>query len=399
MNCDSRLFAPVDDLLVLASRVPDPAGDSEAVRAFHMLRYLGARYRVHVGCFYHPRRELALLGKIKPLCYETCFVPHAPLLGNASTPQRPDGTLSHWVARLLVRQPVRAALAMGAPAGAYLLPHPSLRRVADFCAADTGAPVVRGFHPVRRRRAAALFDLRREIARQFDSLTFGAPLDAAGLAQLGPATAAKSAALLDGVDADYFSPHIIQRSPYPAGVRALLLVGPLNDGAMIDAAEWFVRQVFAPLRARHPALRCYFPGGGREAGIARLTRQDGVIAAGALGDLRPWLAHAALAVAPLQRGVARAEYLREAMAMQTVLVASPQALAPLGLANHADVLEAHDASQFIAHIDAALGNPDGRAQAIAARVRMLADYRWSERLAPLCGLLDAAGHMGETSSA
>ena len=152
MNRDKRLFGPVDDLLVLSSRLPYAGADGATGRAYHMLRYLSACYRVHFACFFDPRSQLALAGKLKPLCYETCFVPYAPLLGASEAPLRTDATLAHWITRLLKRHPVRSALAMGAPMANYLLPLATVRRVADLHLPDLESARGWRFNPLRRRR-------------------------------------------------------------------------------------------------------------------------------------------------------------------------------------------------------------------------------------------------------
>jgi glycosyltransferase involved in cell wall biosynthesis len=451
MNGTSRHFAPLDDLLVLASRLPHARAEGQALRSYHMLRFLSQHYRVHFAAFYTPRTELALLGKLKPLCYETCFVEHAPLLPRAPTPAQ-NGTLNHWLGRLLKRQPVRAALALDAPMAACLLPFPTLRRVVDLHGFErgddldaaqgrdlaaaaagefraTGVSSVAGVHgvssvaggaagtagtadsaaaasgagaagaaprnwrliplPLQGRRAAAAA-VQRQLANQFDRITFGSTLEARRFAALEPQAAVKCAILPGGVDADHFSPHIIQRTPYQGGERAIVLAGAMDTIPMIEAAEWFCAQVFAPLRTRVSGLRLYIIGERPHARVRRLARRDSVIVGGAVADLRPYLAHAALAVAPLRRLAPPCEHLLAALAMQTSVIASPESLAPLGLNNCPDLLVAHDASQFIAHIEGTLGQSGQGARMLAARARMLADYSWNAQLAPLCELLDGA---------
>ena len=241
--------------------------------------------------------------------------------------------------------------------------------------------------------------MQRELARQFDGVVVGSAWEAARFAALAPDAATRCVCLHSGVDTDYFSPHIIQRNPYPDGVNALILSGAPDSTAQSEAALWFAQQVFAPLHARDPALRCYLVGARPDPRLRRLARQPGIVLAGVVADARPFLAHAALAVAPLLRAAPPCPQLLQAMAMQTVVVASPSALASIGIGAHAGLLEAHDAPEFIARIGAVLADSAGRGQATAARAAAMADFRWSERLAPLRALLDTAGHKGETSSA
>jgi glycosyltransferase involved in cell wall biosynthesis len=164
----------------------------------------------------------------------------------------------------------------------------------------------------------------------------------------------------------------------------------LDDRAQADAAEWFAREVFARLRTADPGLRLYALGTPGAAPLRRLARHAGVVVAGPVQDLRPYLAHAALAVAPLQLASSVPNRALEALAMQKVLVASTAALDGLGALPDAEVLVAGDAAGYVQKIEWALASPAAGALAKAARARVSREHNWAASFAPLAALLHEA---------
>lgn len=410
MNPASPLQGGAPDLLLLAPALPYPPDRGDRLRWYHMLRFLGRRYRVHLGCFADPRGQRAHIDRVRALCYETCFVePPAPgvrlrclralVRGDASALAAwRSATLESWAARLVQRLPVSGALACSARMAQYLPALGDTARVIDFV----------GVGSERRRRAAAglrwpagallardaarLLAHEREMARHAGHLLFASSADAALFGELAPESAHKALALGNGVDADYFCPHILHRNPYGPGQRALVFAGAMDDRANAEAAQWFARQVFAALRAGDPALRLYLVGARPGARVRALVAIAGVSVTGSVPDVRPYLAHAALVLAPLQVPHGPQNKVLEAMAMQKPVLASPQALAGIEAAPGVELLLADGAAHFASQVRAALAAPEATAEmARAARARVLRDYGWADRLAPLAALFDGAG--------
>jgi sugar transferase (PEP-CTERM/EpsH1 system associated) len=396
----------MSDLLFLAHRLPYPPNKGDKLRAYHVLKFLSQRHRVHLGCFVDQRSDHAYLGKVRALCYETCFVEQAPLSacarslrgfvtgGSLSMPYYRNGTMNVWVARLLRRHPITTALVFGAPMAQYLMSSPGVRRVVDLVDVDSekwrqqAASRPWPVSALYRREARALLAYERQVARQFERAAFVSRAEAELFQRLAPESRHKVAFFNNGVDADYFSPHILHRTPFCAGCTALVFTGAMDRWPNIEAVDWFARHVFAPLHARRSALRFYIVGARPSARVLALGRRPGVVVTGAVPDVRPYLAHAALAVAPLQVARGVQNRVLEAMAMQKIVVASPQALQGIGALPGAELLAARDAGEFIGHIESVLSADSTRAMAMAARARVLADYSWADNLERLSELLD-----------
>jgi sugar transferase (PEP-CTERM/EpsH1 system associated) len=396
------------DLLLLAPALPSPTDRGDLRRWYHMLRLLARQHRVHLGCFADPGHERDHLGRIKALCHETCFVAPPPVrpvralraLARGkplSVPRGRDEVLAAWVARLLRRHPVGAAIACSGYMAAYLLGASHCTRVLDFGDLDLDwrrHAAVRQPWPVEAQsQQGAAREVLRECpaADQFDHLVFASAIQARRYAQLTPHAADKVHTIINGVDADWFSPHASYPDPFAPGGRALVMAGAMDDAANAAAAAWFVRHVFVPLRAHDPALRFYVVGARPLPRVRALTLAAGVVVTGAVPDVRPYLSHAAVVVAPQQAVHPAQNQMLEAMAMQKPVVAGPEVLAGLSLRPGIELLLAGGAGQFIIQVRKALDDGALYAQvAQAARECVLRHHAWQTTLSPLDTLLASA---------
>ena len=396
------------ELLILAPCLPHPAGGPDCRRAFQMLHFLSQRYRVHLGCLSDPHQDAADSGRLRALCHETCFARHAPLAAHAralaalacgeapAVAAHANATLAAWCARLLRQRRVAAALVLSVPMAQYLMPAGGLRRIVDLSAAPArrAMPAPHGgpLAALRRRAESAGLAYEGDIARQFDGVAVATPAAAARLLRAAPEAAGKLAWVCDGVDAEHYWPHGVHRNPYRPGTVALLYSGLMDRWPDIEAADWFVRRVFAPLHALHGCLRLHIVGPRPDARVRALARHPGVLVEGAVPDLRPHLAHAALVVAPQRLAAGLQDKVLAAMAMQKVVVASPAALDGIAARPGAELLEATDTASFIALVKRALAADGARAMGMAARARVLADYNWNGNLGRLAALIDGSAH-------
>jgi sugar transferase (PEP-CTERM/EpsH1 system associated) len=395
------------DLLLVAPCLPSPTGNWNRLRWHHLLKFLGQRYRVHLGCFVDPQ-DRAHIGRVQALCYETCFAPRPPaaarrpglqlLTAGEARAVRAcrSAALTEWIAGLQRRHSLHAALACSAPMALHLAALAGVPRLVDFVEleSDRRRQLAAGRRwPMAllwRREAGMLCQHELAVARACDHLFFASHSQADLFRSIAPDSAHKVAALLNGVDPDHFSPHILHRSPFPRGCRALLLAMRLDDWPQADAAEWFAREVFARLRAADPGLRLYAIGTTGERRLRALARHQGVVVAGPVHDLRPFLAHAALALAPLHIASGAPSQALEALAMQKVLVASRAALEGVRALPDTEVLVAADADDYVQRIQWALAAPGAVAIAKAARARVAREHNWAASFAPLAARLAGA---------
>jgi hypothetical protein len=141
----------------------------------------------------------------------------------------------------------------------------------------------------------------------------------------------------------------------------------------VDAVTWFADAVLPLIRQRHPALRFAIVGANPAPAVRRLGARPGILVTGRVADTRPYLAHAALAVA-----------------MARPVVATPEAFAGLRAVPGRDLLVGADAASLAAHAGDVLA---GRHPGLGAAGRALVqrDYAWDRTLAGLERLFESGG--------
>ena len=80
----ARLPSKIDDamesLVYLAHRMPYPPNKGDKIRSYHMLRFLAARYRVHVGTFVDDEDDWRHVPVLEQFCQEVFAVGLHPTL-------------------------------------------------------------------------------------------------------------------------------------------------------------------------------------------------------------------------------------------------------------------------------------------------------------------------------
>lgn len=395
----------MQELLFLVHRIPYPPNKGDKIRSYHMLKHLSQRYRVHLGTFVDDDRDWEYLDKVKPLCGETCFIKLGPLtsrmrslsglLSNSplSLPYYRNAGLQAWVDAQLNSRPIKNILVFSSVMAQYVRKERSVRRVIDFVDIDSdkwkqyaeSKPWPLSW--LYRRESRLLLAYEREIAAAFDSATFVSEAEANFFKQLAPEAANKIAYFNNGVDTDYFSPQAGLANPYPQDTIPLVFTGAMDYWANIDAVEWFSKTVFPAIHAQFPQTAFYIVGARPTSRVNALATLPGITVTGTVPDIRPFLAHATLAVAPLRIARGIQNKVLEAMSMETPVLASSQALEGIRADIGRELLTASDDRDFIRQITAVLQAGANASIGKAARRRILQDYSWPNSLARLDNLL------------
>lgn len=128
--------------------------------------------------------------------------------------------------------------------------------------------------------------------------------------------------------------------------RDLVFVGGFRHPPNIDAARWFIKDVFPLIRTRIPDLRFHCIGSDPPREIAAFDGRDGVHVHGYVEDLDPYMEGTRVAVAPLRFGAGVKGKINLSMAHGQPVVATTCAVEGMHLRNGHDVLVADDAAGF-----------------------------------------------------
>ena len=391
------------DLIFLSHRIPFPPDKGEKIRAWHILRQLARTHRIHLGCFVDDPADWAHLPELRAHCADVaCFGldrGRQKLLSLARLrPGQPltpgyfqDARLQRWTDAKRAAGIDRAFVYCSAMAP-YLTGAHGVRRVLDMVDMDSAKwadYAARARWPARAvwaREARTLLAFERLAALDYDRTLFVSQAEAADFARAAPEAAGRVGWLDNGVDLGHFAPAGYER-PFPPG-PTIVFTGTMDYWPNVDAMTWFAADVLPRLRASRPGLRLCIVGANPAPEMRRLARDPAVIVTGRVADVRPYLAHADVVVAPLRSARGIQNKVLEAMAMGRPVVATPQAFAGLRCVAGRDLLVGADAAGFAACAGAVL---DGRHAGLggAARAAMVAGHDWTATLAGLAALFDA----------
>jgi sugar transferase (PEP-CTERM/EpsH1 system associated) len=397
----------MEELLYLVHRFPYPPNKGDKIRSYHLLKHLSQSYRIHLGAFIDDEQDLKYVDTVKALCDETCLVnlhPTSARLRSAyglissqplTLPYYADTRLQDWVNSVLERRPIKNILIFSSAMAQYVSRANRARRVIDFVDIDSdkwkqyAATARWPMNWVYGREARLLLGYERKIAQDFDSATFVSEAEAGLFRQFAPEAAGKVSHFNNGVDSNYFSPRNSYSNPYPTGVNPLVFTGAMDYWANANAVEWFARGVLPLIQASLPEVEFYIVGARPTSAVRSLGSLPGVTVTGSVPDVRPYLAYAALAVAPLRIARGVQNKVLEAMAMEQVVVASSQAAKGISAIPGHELLVADDESEFADRVITLLqAEPElKRAIGKAARARVLATYNWEKNLERITALL------------
>ncbi|MDW8231553.1 MAG: glycosyltransferase, partial [Roseiflexaceae bacterium] len=167
----------------------------------------------------------------------------------------------------------------------------------------------------------------------------------------------------NGVDLEYFAPQPIARES-----ATIVFSGKMSYHANEAAALHLVRDIMPLVWARRPETRVVIAGSAPPPSVRALAADRRVTVTGYLDDLRPAIASATLAVAPLRYGVGIQNKVLEAMALATPVVAARQASRALHAIEGRDLLLAEQPHEYADAILSLMDDPQ-RAAAIGAAGR------------------------------
>ena len=392
----------MEDLLLLVHRLPYPPNKGDKIRSWHLLKHLARRYRVHLATFVDDEDDWQHVPAVQAVCASSHVARLNPrtarlrslgaLLGNRalSLDYYRDAGLRRWVAQTMRERGIRRIVVFSSPKAQYAEPYAAARRVVDLC--DVDSDKWRQYAEKKSWPASMIYSYEadrllryeRHVAASSDaSLLVSAP-EAELFRKLAPESSARIGWFSNGVDTAYFAPGAFD-NPYAPGERAIVFCGAMDYWPNVDAVQWFVQHVLPALQG----VRFYIVGARPAPEVLALAAAD-VVVTGTVPDVRPYVQHAALSVAPLRIARGIQNKVLEAMAMAKTVVVTPQALEGIDAAVGRELLLASDAPQTIAAMTTALAGPPEALSGIgaAARARVEAAYSWDARLAPLDALID-----------
>jgi sugar transferase (PEP-CTERM/EpsH1 system associated) len=375
-------------LLFLAHKVPHPPDKGERVRAHHQLLMLSRRFSVTLAALARGEEEERAALELGDKCRVIVERLRLPMLGAAAAlATGRSATEGYFASRRLLRRILAAHEARAfdvlfaycssvLPLAAHL---PDVPAVMDFVDVDSEKWL--NFGGNCRGPARLLYNIEGRRVRKLEKRAIAhcrrVFCVSAGEAANSPHVGIH--ALGNGVDVEYFAP----RSD-PIDHHDIVFTGTMDYLPNRQAVCWFARNVWPRLKSRFADLTFHVVGRNPARDVQVLSHIDGIVVTGTVDDVRPYIARASVAVAPMRLGRGVQNKILEAMAMAKPVVATRAALESLEIAAGHEALCADEPAQWIDLIAGLLDHPEQCAGiGMRARRRVEESFSWSARLEPL----------------
>jgi glycosyltransferase involved in cell wall biosynthesis len=232
-----------------------------------------------------------------------------------------------------------------------------------------------------RVEAARLRAYEREVTARADASLVASRRDLAALGG-GPGLA--------------IVPNAVDLEAFPCAregreAATVAFTGNMGYFSNVDAAVYFVKEVFPRLRRAEPQARFLIVGARPARAVRALAAEPGVSVTGPVEDVGAFLRRATVAVCPMRTGSGQQIKILEAMASGAPVVATPAEAEQVDGRHDHELLVGADAAELCAHVAALFADP-ARAERLARNARRLVEARftWERSVAALEQAYEAA---------
>jgi polysaccharide biosynthesis protein PslH len=402
------------NLLYLVHRLPYPPNKGDKVRSFHLLKHLTSRHRVFLGTFLDDPADASHVETVREMCPDLHVARLDPRLAKVRSLRGlitnealglgyyRDPGLHAWVSQTLAENDIAGVVVFSSVMAQYFNPAPgekSIPMLVDFVDVDSEKwtqYAARHHWPMSwlyRREGRRLLTYERWVAKRAHRSFFVTDHEVALFHALAPESVYNSESMSNGVDAEFFAPDPARLSPFPVpslepSSIALVFTGAMDYWPNIDAVSWFVHDVLPALRVDWPQLVFYIVGRSPQPSVLALAC-DSVVVTGTVPDVRPYLQHASVVVAPLRVARGIQNKILEAMAMSRPVVAARSCVEVIQALPGKELIQASEAPDYVREIDALLKSPM-RAASVGAsgRQRVVKSFSWDAHLGQIDRYLD-----------
>ena len=393
----------MSNVLLLVHRLPYPPNKGDKVRSYHLLKHLVAQHRVFLGTFVDDPDDERHVDTVRKMCADVHVEKLVPRMARLrsltgllqqqalSVRYYQSAGMQGWVKKTWAEQKIDVAVVFSSVMAQFLddagYTEGASPMVVDFVDVDSfkwtqyADQHAWPLSWLYRREGQRLLGYERAVAARSQRSFFVTENEASLFRRCAPECAPSVQALSNGVDSDYFSPDPSRPSPFAQdGARPedipLVFTGAMDYWPNIDAVTWFVRDILPALRADWPGLRFFIVGRSPTPAVQALASPS-VVVTGTVPDVRPYLQHAVVVVAPLRVARGLQNKILEAMSMARPVVASRSCVDAIDARVGDELISATTSADFVGAIDDLLRMP-ARAAAVghAARQRVVAGYSW-----------------------
>jgi len=404
----------MEDLLLLVHRIPYPPNKGDKVRSFHLLLYLHKHFKVHLGCFIDDDSDWEYEHILDSFCASRLVRPlnkssrkiaslRGLFLGQAlSLPYYADGDMNRWVHNTINRHKIKRVVVFSSAMAQYVLnSRQPIYRLMDFVDvdsdkwrqyADSKSGIMKWIY---KREARRLEQYEIRICKVFDKSYFVSEDEANLFRKICNDYDEKIDFYNNGVDYQFFNPELTLDNPFPSNNRPVIVFsGAMDYWANVDAVVWFVHDVLHRIQSKIPNVDFYIVGSNPSPEVIKLKEHTNVYITGRVDDVRPYINHATLVVAPMRIARGVQNKVLEAMAFNKPIVATSAALEGIESCADFTVKATNNEEEFAT---ACISTIENKANNIRYRNCVVKNYDWQRNLDRLSSSLNVADNNAHTN--
>jgi sugar transferase (PEP-CTERM/EpsH1 system associated) len=417
-------------LLFLTHRIPYPPNKGDKIRSFHELCAFVARgHEVHLLAFADEARDLRYQAKLAELCASATIIPldrrWARLRALSHLFTRAPLSLGYFgshsmrraVNHKLLEVDFDAVFVYSSTMAQYVPGEFNARTVVDLV--DIDSEKWRDYAYRTQPPMSWLYELEAQRLRQYEHaivMRFAHTIlttkrEAALLKDLDEFTRrARLHTITNGIDLQRYQPEaVFAAADVPESERRfladlstprLVFTGAMDYYANVEGVRYFANEVFPLIRARTPRVEFLIVGSNPTGEVRRLGDRVGVTVTGSVEDVRPYLATATVCVVPLRIARGVQNKILEAMAAGRAVIATPEAVAGLRVADGEQALIGR-APQELADAVLKLIEDESLRLRLGTQARRFVeeDHDWTPLLERLTDLVESVGARGIAAEA
>lgn len=182
----------------------------------------------------------------------------------------------------------------------------------------------------------------------------------------------------NGVDINYFTQTDMEEN-FPS----LVFVGNMVNPHNVNAVLYFYNEIYSSIQRRIPEVKLYIVGSNVPSELLKLTSDESVVVTGYVEDIRPYMAKASVALAPMISGTGLKNKILEAMAMSKPVVSTSMGVRGIDATPEENIIIADEPTEFGDRVVELLSNAKLR-ERLASEGRRLVEAKYSwERMADM----------------
>ncbi len=395
-------------LLYLVHRIPFPPNKGDKIRSFHVLRELAQEFQVHLGTFIDDPDDKQYQADLEPYCasshysvvnakWRTARASLGFLTGESITTHwYRDQAMRQWVNATVAQYNIEKVLVFSSAMAQFVLGEQftDQQLVVDFVDVDSekwtqyasSKPAYSAW--IYTREARILRSFEQKVAERAAQSVLVSATEAELFRERTGLSSERVSGVANGVDSEFFDPAIASEAPFAEDGPHIVFTGAMNYWANEDAVKWFVDEAWPLVLQQQPDAHFYIVGMGPTSGVKALA-DNRITVTGKVDDVRPYVRHADVIIAPMRIARGIQNKVLEGMSMGRPVVASSKGFEGIDATPGTELIVADEAEDFAAACLQAIAGEYAEI-GTAARARIVADYSWQASVARMIAHLHPA---------